>query len=219
MQIESRHLEVTGPHNGALFYTSGAPLAQAGTALVLVHGRGADAADMLSLADELDLPDAAWLAPEAVGSQWYPHRFLVPTAANQPWLDSALEVVGAAVKVAEEGGVPAQRIFLLGFSQGACLALEWVARSGQKLGGVFGLSGGLIGADAELETHRGNLDGMPVFLGCSDVDEHIPAGRVEHTGRVFDRLGADVTLRLYAGMGHTINRNELEFIQETVSAC
>lgn len=216
--MEIDHLEVNGPHNGALLYMSGAPLAQAGAAVVLVHGRGAEAADMLSLADELDFPGAAWLAPEAVGAQWYPHRFLVAAELNQPWLDSALEVVGAAVQAAEGAGVPAQRIFLLGFSQGACLALEWAARSGRKVGGVFGLSGGLIGNDAEVEAHSGNLEGMPVFLGCSDVDEHIPAARVEQTGRVFERLGADVTLRLYKGMGHTINRDELEFIQETVSA-
>lgn len=217
MRMEIDSLIVNGPHNGAPLYISGAPLANAGSAVVLVHGRGADAADMLSVADELDLPATAWLAPEAVGSQWYPHRFLVPSAANQPWLDSALEVVGAAVKAAADGGIPVDQIFLLGFSQGACLALEWSARNGRKLGGVFGLSGGLIGADAELDAHSGDLGGMPVFLGCSDVDEHIPAARVEHTGRVFNRLGADVTLRLYAGMGHAINRDELAFIQETIS--
>ena len=214
--MDGQHLQVAGPHAGSVLSVVGKPLDQASTAVILIHGRGAGADDMLSLADELNVPDAVWLAPEAVGREWYPHRFLVPIEANQPWLDSALEVVGTCVEAASAAGIPDHRIFLIGFSQGACLALEWTARSGRKLGGVFGLSGGLIGSGEEVEAHSGNLDNMPVFLGCSDIDPHIPKERVEQSARVLTRLGADVTVRLYAGMGHSVNLNELEFIQSVI---
>ena len=211
--MQTIQLQVNGPHNGAQLFLSGAPLAQARLVLVMLHGRGASALDLLSLAEELDIPGAACLAPDAVESQWYPLRFLAPSAHNQPWLDSALEVVAASVQHAQDAGFADAQIYLLGFSQGACLALEWAARSGRRLGGVFGLSGGLIGTDAEAQNHSGDLGGVPVFLGCSDVDPHIPRERVEQTAQVFAALGADVTLRLYQGMGHTININEIEFIQ------
>jgi phospholipase/carboxylesterase len=214
--MEAQRLQVAGPHAGAVLSVVGKSLDQASTAVILLHGRGAGADDMLLLADELNAPDAAWLAPEAVEREWYPHRFLVPSEANQPWLDSALAVVDGCVAAAEAAGIPTGRIFLIGFSQGACLALEWAARSGRKLGGLFGLSGGLIGSGEEVEAHSGNLENMPVFLGCSDIDPHIPKERVEQSARVLTRLGADVTVRLYAGMGHSVNLNELEFIQSII---
>lgn len=209
-------LDVPGPHNGAQLFLSGAPLAHARAAVVMFHGRGAGALDMLSLAEELDIPGAAYLAPDAVGSQWYPQRFLAPSAQNQPWLDSALSVAQASVDAAQAAGIPTQQIFVLGFSQGACLALEWAARGSLKPGGIFGLSGGLIGSDAEVLERSGDLQGVPVFLGCSDVDPHIPRERVEASAEVFHALGADVILRLYQGMGHTININEIEFIQALI---
>jgi phospholipase/carboxylesterase len=199
------------PHRGQPVLAAGAPLDQARAAVVCLHGRGAGAEDILGLAGALALPDLAYLAPEAAGSTWYPEPFLVPTARNQPWLDSALGVVGSLLDYLAASGIPVDRVALLGFSQGACLALEYAARNPRRYLAVVGLSGGLIGADGELDRHTGDLAQTPVFLGCSDVDYHIPKERVERTAEVLRALGADVTVRLYRGMGHTVNEDELDF--------
>ena len=198
------------PHAGQPVRTSGVPAEEATAALVLLHGRGASAESILTLTDELgDLSGFAYAAPQAAGHTWYPYSFLAPLEQNEPWLSSALEAVGAVVSGLEEAGLDASRIVLLGFSQGACLALEFAARHARRYGGVVAFSGGLIGPDGTPRDYAGDLGGTPVFLGCSDVDPHIPAGRVHESADVLERLGADVTKRIYPGMGHTVNDDEL----------
>lgn len=201
------------PHASQPVLSAGAPLAQAVAAMVLVHGRGAQAADILSLARELGRPDLAYLAPQAAGLAWYPNRFLMPAASNEPWLSSALAKVGAVLAQIQAAGLPAERTFLLGFSQGACLALEYAARNPARYGGVFGLSGALIENGDQPRDYAGTLAGAPLFLGCSDVDPHIPLARVERSAGLLEGLGAAVTLRIYRNMDHTVNRDELRFIR------
>jgi len=200
-------------HRDGPVLAAGAPLPEARAAVVMLHGRGATAESILSLSDVLPGEDIAYLAPQAIGGSWYPHSFLAPIESNEPWLTSSLEAVGHLVSRIEAAGIPPQRIALLGFSQGACLALEYAARHARRWGGVIGFSGGLIGPDGTPRDYGGSLDGTPVFLGCSDVDAHIPRARVEESARVFERLGGAVTMRLYPGMGHTVNDDELDWIQ------
>lgn len=180
--------------------------------VVLLHGRGDHAAGILGLVDELaarGAPEAAVVAPDAVGHTWYPHPFLAPLDRNAPWLDSALRTVGRAVETLEADGLPRERIVVAGFSQGACLALEYVAREGGAWGGVIGLSGGLIGPDVDPARYPRRLDGTHAFLGCSDVDPHIPESRVHASGRQLLDQGASVVTRIYPGMAHTVNGDEL----------
>lgn len=188
---------------------AGAPLAEARAAVVLLHGRGGSAADILSLADALDVSGIAWVAPQAPARTWYPLSFLAPLERNEPDLSEALRLVDATVKGLEAGGLGADRIVLAGFSQGGCLALEYAARNARRYGGLIGLSAGLIGPEGTPRDYGGSLAGTPAFLGCSDVDGHIPLKRVEDSALVLQRLGAAVTKRIYPGMGHTINQDEL----------
>lgn len=197
------------PHSGQPVLTAGLPLAEAWAALILLHGRGASAASILLLAEELFHPQYAYLAPQAAGNSWYPFTFLAPVAQNEPWLSSALETVGAVIGQVEAAGIPAERIVLGGFSQGACLACEVVARTPRRFGGLIALSGGLIGPPGGLRAYDGDLAGTPAFLGCSDVDPHIPQERVLESARILENLGGRVTWRLYPGLGHTVNRDEI----------
>ncbi len=182
---------------------------QAQAALILLHGRGATAASILLLAEELFHPAFAYVAPQAAGNTWYPYTFLAPTAQNEPWLSSALARVGEVVAQIEAAGLAAECIVLGGFSQGACLASEFMARNARRYGGLLAFSGGLIGPPGTARAYAGSLDGTPVFLGCSDIDPHIPRPRVEETAAVLAALGAQVTMCLYPGLGHTINADEL----------
>lgn len=202
-----------GPHQGQPIRIGGEPISRARAAMLMVHGRGARAEDILSLADELDQPGFAYLAPQAAGNAWYPNRFLVPLEENEPWLTSALVFVRNVLVEINNAGIPAERIILLGFSQGACLALEYAARNARRYGGVVGLSGALIGPADTPREYPGSLAGTPVFLGCSDMDFHVPEERVHQTADVFRRLGGDVTERLYPAMGHTINQDEVDFVR------
>jgi predicted esterase len=204
---------MSAPHQGQPVLAAGAPLDQARAAMVLIHGRGASAQDILSLTDELSQPDVAYLAPQAAGNTWYPYSFLAPLSSNEPYLSSALDVVAALLEHIAAAGIPAERTLLLGFSQGACLSLEFVARNARRYGGVAGLSGGLIGPDGASRDYPGSLAGTPIFLGCSDVDFHIPKQRVQHSTEVLRRLGGDVTERLYPGMGHTVNQDEIDAVK------
>ena len=201
------------PHAGQPVLSAGLPLEEASAAMLLVHGRGASAEDILGLALELDCSGYALLAPQAANHAWYPQRFLAPTASNQPWLDSALAVLGRITEHIAAAGIMPERTLLLGFSQGACLALEYAARNARRYGGVVGLSGGLIGADDEPRQDSGSLAGTPVFLGCSDIDPHIPIPRVHQSAQTLQALGGRVETRLYPGMGHTVNDDELDWIQ------
>jgi predicted esterase len=185
--------------------------------MILVHGRGATAESILTLVPELVQPGFAYLAPQAAGDSWYPNRFMTPIAGNEPWLSSALLVIEELLGRLAAAGLPAERTILLGFSQGACLVVEYAARHAQRYGGVVGLSGGLIGPDGTPRDYPGSLAGTPVFLGCSDVDFHIPKERVQHTAEVLQRLGGDVTMRLYPGMEHTVNQDELDFVWNMMS--
>lgn len=169
------------------------------------------------LGAELTHPGFAYLAPQAAGSAWYPKPFTAPLEENEPYLSSALEVLSSLLTSVEET-VPADRVILLGFSQGACLTLEFAAGHARRYGGVIGLSGGLIGPDGTPRDYPGNFERTPVFLGCSDVDPHIRKDRVLEAADVFKRLGADVTIRLYPGMGHTVSADEIQEVRKIVSA-
>jgi predicted esterase len=181
--------------------------------MLMVHGRGARAEDILSLAVELERPEFAYLAPQAAENTWYPNRFLAPIPENEPWLSSALELVGDVLKQITDAGIPPERTILLGFSQGACLALEFSARNARRYGGVVGLSGALIGPDDMPRDYGGSLAGTPVFLGCSDVDFHVPKERVDQTAEAMRKLGGDVIERLYPNMDHTVNQDEIDFVR------
>ena len=220
---------MTGPHAEARVVRGGAAPDEAAGAVVLLHGRGATAEGILGLAAEFGRSDLAYLAPQAAGAAWYPQSFLAPLDANEPWLSSAVEVVMAAVAEAE-AHVGRERVVLAGFSQGACLACETAARHAGRWGGVVALSGGLIGTGPappaapplramgrafpdKAFDYDGSLAGVPAFLGCSDVDPHIPLARVERTAEVLAALGADVDARVYPGFGHSVNADELEAVR------
>jgi predicted esterase len=200
-------------HQGQPILKAGDPLEHAKAAMLMVHGRGAGADDILSLAGEFDQPGFAYLAPQAANNTWYPNRFLDPVSSNEPWLSSALALVGDTFNQITAAGIPPERIILLGFSQGACLILELAARNARRYGGVAGLSGALIGPDNTPRDYPGSFDGTPIFLGCSDVDFHVPKERVLEAAEVFKRMGGDVTVRLYANMGHTVNQDEIDFVR------
>lgn len=204
---------VEGPHQGQPIRTAGEPLERAKAAMLMVHGRGARAEDILSLADDLAQPGFAYLAPQAADNTWYPNRFLAPISSNEPWLSSALAFVGDVFDQIIEKGILPERIMLLGFSQGACLTLEFAARNARPYGGLVGLSGALIGPDDAARDYKGSLKGTSVFLGCSDADFHVPKERVQQTAEVFRKLGAEVTERLYPNMDHTINQDEIDFVR------
>jgi predicted esterase len=204
-------------HGDQPVVAAGRPLADASAAMILVHGRGASAESILTLADELDRPDLAYLAPQAAGSTWYDYSFLAPLDQNEPGLSSALARLGELVEHIESEGVPAERIVLLGFSQGACLSLEFAARNPRRYGGVVALSGGLIGPPGTPRDYPGSLAETPVFLGCSDRDPHIPLQRVKESTQVLQRMGADVTERIYPALGHMVNDDELDFIRELLA--
>jgi predicted esterase len=204
---------VNGPHQNQAVSTAGASLGEARGAMVMLHGRGATAESILTLAPSLNAPDFAYLAPQAGGNSWWPRSFLAPIPSNEPGISSAMRAVEEVLAQVAAAGIPPERIVLLGFSQGACLAAEFVARHARRYGGVASLSGGLIGPDGTPRNYSGSLEGTPVFLGCSDIDGHIPAERVRLTAKVLETLGGNVDLRLYPGMGHTINDDELSAVR------
>lgn len=211
-------VDTSDPHGQVDVHVAGAALADARLAVVLMHGRGGSAADMLGLFEAFEVPDAAARAPQAHGHSWYPQSFLAPFAQNEPSLGSALGAIGRLVAALEHDGVPAERIALVGFSQGACLSLEFAARHPRRYAAVAALSGGLIGPPGTPRGYTGTMAGTPVFLGCSDVDAHIPAARVHESAEVFARMGAAVDARIYPGMGHTINRDELLAVRSLLTA-
>lgn len=204
-------------HDGQPVLTRGKPLDKANAAMILVHGRSANAESILTLVPELTHPQFVYLAPQASGNTWYPYPFMQSIERNEPHLSSALETLDRVLKQVMDAGIPAERIVLLGFSQGACLATEFAARNARRYGGVVGFSGGLIGPDGTPRNYAGTMDGTPVFLGCSDVDSHIPKERVEATADTFRRLGANVTVRLYPNMEHTINQDEINFVRTMIA--
>jgi predicted esterase len=203
--------------HGQRILQAGEPLATAKAAMILVHGRGASAEDIMTIAAEVQRPGFAYLAPQAANNAWYPHPFTAPIESNEPYLSSALAMLELLVKQVEVT-VPVARLVLLGFSQGACLTTEFAARNARRYGAVIGLSGGLIGPNGTPRDYPGSFDGTPAFLGCSDIDPHIPKERVIETADVFKRMGASVTMRLYPEMPHTVSEDELEEVRSIVSA-
>jgi predicted esterase len=204
-------------HQGQPVLRAGAPLQQAKAAMIMIHGRGASAHDILGLAGELALENYAFLAPQAANNTWYPYRFMEPLASNEPYLSHALDTVGGLIAIVEQAGIPVDKILLLGFSQGACLVLEYAARKARRYGGVIALSGGLIGPDGTSRDYPGSLEGTPVFLGCSEVDFHIPRQRVDDSAEIMQRLGGTVTKRIYPKMGHTIIDDEIKITQDIMA--
>ncbi len=209
---------IPGPHAGQPVRMVGEPLATARAAMVMAHGRGATAESILSLAPEFNQTGFAYAAPQAAGSSWWPNRFIEPIASNEPWFSSALAAFGDVLVQVDRAGIPSERTIILGFSQGACLVTEFAARNAKRYGGVVGLSGGLFGPDGTPRDYAGSLDGTPVFLGCDPADFHIPKSRVDETAQVLQRMGAVVTERLYPGMGHTVNQDEIEFVRGMMKA-
>ena len=205
------------PHAGQRVMHVGAPLDTARAAMIMVHGRNAAPENILELSDVLDRPAFAYVGPAAAGETWYPYSFMAPRAQNDPGISSGLAVIESLVTSLIARGFEAERIMLLGFSQGACLTSEFAIRHPRRYGGVMALSGGLIGPPGTTwDDVTTSLDGTPVFLGCSDVDPHIPAERVRESEAVFRRLGAAVTRKLYPGMGHTVSGDEIENVQRVM---
>ena len=190
----------------------------ANVAVLTLHGRGDSARGILGLADPLGTDGVLYAAPEAEGNAWYPQSFLQPLEQNEPYLSEALKAVGDALVELENLGFAAENTVLLGFSQGACLALEFAARNAKRYGGVVAFSGGLIGPDGTPRDYEGSLNGTPVFLGCSDIDAHIPEARVMESAGVMNKLGAEVEMRIYPGMGHTVNEEEIGVAKAIIEA-
>jgi len=200
------------PHADQPLLHDGVPVADARLVAILLHGRGGAADDMLWVSRELGRSDVAYLAPQASGQTWYPYPFLAPIEQNEPGLSSGLRLITSLLDRLQQQGVSPDRIVLLGFSQGACLALEFAARHARRYAALVGLSGGLIGPPGTPRNYEGTFDGTPVFIGCSDIDAHIPVERVHESAAVFRRMAADVDERIYPGLGHTVNRDELDAI-------
>ena len=199
--------------------TAGTPLGEAKRAMVMIHGRGASAQSILSLSAHFESDKMAFLAPQATGGSWYPYSFLAPMDDNEPGLSSALVVIGQLVEQLKTAyNFAPKDIYLLGFSQGACLALEYAARNAGRYGGIFGLSGGLIGPEGTPRDYSGSFSETPVLLGCSDVDHHIPRERVVESGEVFKGMGADVTVQLYKNFGHSVHQDEITFINKVMAS-
>ena len=212
------------PHQGQPIISKGKALADANAVVILIHGRGATAESILALADELlnashphEFGNLAWLAPQAHNCTWYPHSFLAPVDENEPFLSSALEMTSELIRDIEASGVPREKVLLSGFSQGACLSLEFAARNPARYGGIVALSGGLIGADVDETRYSGSLEGTPVFLGCSDFDPHIPEERVHASAGLLRKQNAVVTKKIYKGLGHTVNEDELSVFRSMLS--
>jgi len=204
------------PHANEPVYSAGVKLEDASAVLILLHGRGADAEDILSLSGYLNFPNVAYLAPQADGYTWYPNRFIFPIEQNEPYLSGALAKVNGIVKQAKTQGIPSEKIFIGGFSQGACLASEYVIRNPKRYGGLLVFSGGYIGTLNAQREPNGDLNGMPVFIGCSDIDPHIPLQRVNETTNLLKAMGAQVTEKIYPNMGHQINEDEISLAKTLI---
>jgi phospholipase/carboxylesterase len=209
---------MTDPHRNTPVVRMGAQLAQARAAVVLLHGRGASAEDILGLAQEMDRPGIAWLAPQAAGNAWYPYSFMAPLAQNEPWLSSALAKVASVVELCTDAGLAREKIAICGFSQGACLGTEFIARNPAHWGALIALTGGLIGPpDLDLH-HPGSLDGTQCLLSSGDPDPHVPWLRVQESARELERMGADVELLRHLNRPHTILAAEVQAAAKLIDA-
>jgi phospholipase/carboxylesterase len=198
--------------------TTGTPLAQAKGALVLLHGRGSTAQNILSLAREFNLTDMAIVAPQATNNSWYPYSFMEPVQENQPALDSALQVINETVNDIIVAGIKPAHIYFAGFSQGACLTLEYIARNAQQYGGAVAFTGGLIGQQLATENYKGNFNNTPILITTGDPDPHVPLTRVEESAAILKDLGANVTVKVYNGRPHTITQQEIALANTLIFA-
>lgn len=196
--------------------TAGKKIEEATRALIMLHGRGAPAEDILALAPNLEVRDFALIAPQATQYTWYPYSFLVPPAQNEPWLTSALQLIHEIVTDINKEGIASERIYFTGFSQGACLTLEYVTRNARKWGGVAAFTGGLIGDTIYRESYKGDFEGTSVFIGSSDPDPHIPVSRVHETTVQLRAMHAAVTEKIYRNMGHTIHEDEIKLANQLI---
>lgn len=208
----NNYKKIIGPHQNQPVLCAGDSVEKAKAVMLMIHGRGAAAESILTLADEINVDGIAYLAPQASSNTWYPYSFLSPIEMNEPGISSGLKLIDSMIGELKAKGFKSDQIFILGFSQGACLGLEYTARNAGNVGAVFGLSGGLIGPPGTSRNYLGAFDGTEVFLGCSDIDPHIPVDRVDETEKVFTSMNASVTKRIYEGMGHSINLDEINYI-------
>jgi phospholipase/carboxylesterase len=195
----------------------GKPLEQTGKALIMIHGRGASPADIVSLRQQLAVADFTIFAPQATNHSWYPYSFMAPVTQNQPALDSALELIGEVVSSIQDQGINTREIFLLGFSQGACLTAEYATRNAQHYGGLIIFTGGLIGHQISTNNYKGSFHNTPVLITTGDADAHVPVSRVEETVKIMAELGADVTRKIYPGRPHTILQEEIDLANQIIS--
>ncbi len=200
-------------HTKNISYT-GKTLSEASKAMVMIHGRGASAESILGLAEELEVKNFALLAPQATQNTWYPYSFMAAKTQNEPGLSSALSMLGELLEEVKAAGIKTENIYFVGFSQGACLAAEFTARNAERYGGVFILSGGLIGDSLEKNLYQGDFKGTPILLGCSDVDAHVPLARVQESTAMFKAMGANVTERIYPNAPHTVFEDEIRLMNE-----
>lgn len=198
------------------YITPGKKPQDADKAVIMIHGRNATAQDIAGLSAVLNIGDFAIIAPQATNYTWYPKSFLAPPAENEPWLSSAIDMIASIVEEVNQYGIPSERIYFVGFSQGACLALEFAARNARKWGGVAAFTGGLIGDRIYAENYHGDFGGTPVFIGSADPDAHVPVERVRETAKILRSMNADVTEKIYPGMGHTISRDEVTLANKLI---
>ena len=209
--------DFTNPHQGQPVAVTGTDIEKASKAMIMIHGRGASAQSIIGLSKEFEnTDDFVFLAPQASGQTWYPYSFLAPRDQNQPGIDSGLQAIEDIIEKLNNQGISSENIFLLGFSQGACLASEFAVRNPDKYAGVIALSGGIIGNEINIDEYTGNLKGTPLFMGCSDIDAHIPVQRLDETEKVFEKLGASVQKNIYPGMGHLVNEDEIQHINKLI---
>ena len=198
--------------------TAGKKIEEAERVLVMLHGRGAPAEDILGLASHLEVKDFALLAPQATNHTWYPYSFLAPEAQNEPWLSSALTLLEDIVSDLHHAGIRDENIYFTGFSQGACLTLEFATRNARKWGGVAAFTGGLIGERVDPANYRGDFEGTHVFIGSSDPDPHVPVARVRESTRILTGMNAAVQEKIYRNLGHSINEDEIRTVNQFIFA-
>jgi phospholipase/carboxylesterase len=195
---------------------AGVTLKKAGKVMIMLHGRGATAGDIISLTGYLKLQDTHIIAPQATNNAWYPYSFLAPRQQNEPWLSSALELLNEILEDVRMAGIKSRDVFILGFSQGACLTLEFAAQNARLFAGIIAFTGGLIGDVVEEKIYAGNFQKTKVFIGNSDKDPHVPVERTEESKRIMEKLGAEVTLKIYPGMPHTVNDDEINWVNQNI---
>ena len=196
--------------------TAGIPVAEAKRAVVFLHGRGATAEDIISLSSHLNVDDAALFAPQATNNSWYPYSFIAPVEQNQPALDSALSIINELVSEIVSSGIPKEKIYFVGFSQGACLTLEYITRNAARYGGAVAFTGGLIGKEINMKNYKGDFQQTPILITTGDPDAHVPVRRVEVSEGIIKKMNAKITMKIYAGRVHTISQKEIELAKQLI---